>query len=161
MNEKLILSLLDRFSVGDVVELILDDGDLHLSLRKESAIRAAGAAIPASPNAPVLPVSNTVPEVKAQDGATPAVHLGLSVGKAEDTITSPIVAVFYASPAPENPPFVTVGSRVKKGDTLCILEAMKMMNRLEAEFDCEILAVLVSSGEGVEYEQPLFTVKRL
>jgi acetyl-CoA carboxylase biotin carboxyl carrier protein len=76
-------------------------------------------------------------------------------------ITSPIVAAFYASPGPDSPAFVTTGSRVKAGDSLCILEAMKMMNHLEAEFDCEILAVKAANGDMVEYGQPLFEVKRL
>jgi acetyl-CoA carboxylase biotin carboxyl carrier protein len=76
-------------------------------------------------------------------------------------ITSPIVATFYASAAPDDPPFVKVGSRVSQGETLCILEAMKMMNRLEAEFDCEIHAVKAASGTLVEYGQALFEVKRV
>jgi acetyl-CoA carboxylase biotin carboxyl carrier protein len=70
------------------------------------------------------------------------------------------VAAFYNSPGPDSPPFVTEGSKVKAGDTLCILEAMKMMNRLPAEFDCEIIAVKASSGELVEYGQALFEVRR-
>ncbi|MDR2150352.1 MAG: acetyl-CoA carboxylase biotin carboxyl carrier protein [Spirochaetaceae bacterium] len=166
MNEKLILSILDRFSAGQMAELLLDDGDLHLCLRKENAIRAAAAgsallAPVAAQSVPALSVSDSV-EAKAAIYAKPvAVQQGLPVDTAEDTIKSPLVGVFYAAAGPEEPPFVTVGSRVKKGESLCILEAMKMMNRLEAEFDCEILKVLVSSGEGVEYEQPLFTVKRL
>jgi acetyl-CoA carboxylase biotin carboxyl carrier protein len=72
-----------------------------------------------------------------------------------------MVAVFYPSPTPDAPPFVRPGSKVKAGDTLCILEAMKMMNRLEAEFDCEVLSVKAAGGELVEFGQDLFEVKRV
>lgn len=78
-----------------------------------------------------------------------------------DYITSPIVATFYAAPAPEMPAFVKAGDQVKSGQTLCILEAMKLMNEIPADFDCEIDAVLVSNEQRVEYGQPLFRVKRL
>ena len=71
-------------------------------------------------------------------------------------IKSPMVGVFYASPAPDAKPFVEVGSRVKKGDVICIVEAMKLMNEINAEFDGEVVDVCVRSGDVVEYGQPLF-----
>ncbi len=71
------------------------------------------------------------------------------------------MATFYRSSSPDAPPFVEVGTKVKAGQTLCILEAMKMMNHLEAEFDYEILAVKAENGDMVEYGQALFEVKRL
>jgi acetyl-CoA carboxylase biotin carboxyl carrier protein len=71
------------------------------------------------------------------------------------------VATYYSAASPDTPPFVKAGSKVKAGDTLCILEAMKMMNHLEAEFDCEIIEAHAASGDLVEYGQSLFTVKRL
>lgn len=77
------------------------------------------------------------------------------------TINSPIVGTFYASPSPGEEPFVEPGSRVKKGQTLCIIEAMKLMNEIEAEVDMEIVEVLVSDGQMVEYGQPLFVVEKL
>ena len=76
-------------------------------------------------------------------------------------ITSPIVGTFYAAPAPDAAPFVKVGDHVKNGQTVCILEAMKLMNEIQSEFDCEIEAVLVSNEQKVEYGQPLFRVKKL
>ena len=78
-----------------------------------------------------------------------------------EIITSPMVGTFYQAPSPDSPPYVRVGDKVKKGDTLCIIEAMKIMNELEAEFDCEILEVLVEDGQPVEFDTPLFRVKRL
>ncbi|MGY0373761.1 acetyl-CoA carboxylase biotin carboxyl carrier protein [Clostridium sp. JNZ J1-5] len=76
------------------------------------------------------------------------------------TIKSPIVGTFYASSSPEEDSFVTVGSKVKKGDTLCIIEAMKLMNEVEAEDDYEIVEILVRNEDMVEYGQPIFRVKK-
>jgi acetyl-CoA carboxylase biotin carboxyl carrier protein len=160
MDEKTILALLDKFDAGNTAELDFYDGTARLILRKEGAVTrnppARAAQHPAG--------------VSAHGGLpdTGAVHLGLPVNapreapdRGGELITSPIVATFYASPGPDAPPFVNPGSLVKAGDTLCILEAMKMMNHLEAEFDCEILAVRAGNGDLVEYGQVLFEVKRL
>ena len=76
-------------------------------------------------------------------------------------ITSPIVGTFYSAAAPDVPAFVKVGDQVKAGQTVCILEAMKLMNEIQSDYDCEIEAVLVSNEQKVEYGQPLFRVKRL
>ena len=76
-------------------------------------------------------------------------------------VRSPLVGVFYAAPAENAEAFVSVGDRVKKGQVLCIIEAMKLMNEISADFDCEIEAILVSNEQRVEYGQPLFRVKRL
>ena len=78
-----------------------------------------------------------------------------------ELITSPMVGTFYQAPSPDSPPYVKVGDKVKKGQTLCIIEAMKIMNELEAEFDCEILEILVEDGQPVEFDTPLFKVKKL
>lgn len=77
------------------------------------------------------------------------------------TITSPIVGTFYRTPSPDSPPYVEVGDTIHKGDVVCTLEAMKLMNQLEAEYDCEIVAVLADQGSLVEFGQPLFEVKPL
>ena len=71
-------------------------------------------------------------------------------------VLSPMVGVFYASPSPSDPPFVTVGSKVKKGDVLCIIEAMKLMNEITAEEDGEIIDICTANGSVVEYGQILF-----
>ncbi len=76
-------------------------------------------------------------------------------------ITSPMVGTFYKAPSPNSAPYVKIGDKVKKGQVLCIIEAMKIMNEIEAEFDCEILDVLVEDGEPVEFDTPLFKVKRI
>jgi acetyl-CoA carboxylase biotin carboxyl carrier protein len=150
MTEAFILSLIDKIGNSAIAELDLDDGTAHLILRKHNALADKGPGVPVSP----------------AEAADSAVHLSIPASKAGETsgdekITSPIVATFYAAPGPDAPGFVSPGSKVKAGDTLCILEAMKMMNRLEAEFDCEILKIHVLSGDLVEYGQALFSVKRL
>ena len=76
-----------------------------------------------------------------------------------NTVNSPMVGTFYASASPESKPFVTVGQSVKKGDTLCILEAMKMMNQVQAESDGKIIEILVDNAEPVEFDQPLFVIE--
>ncbi|MFA0815900.1 MAG: acetyl-CoA carboxylase biotin carboxyl carrier protein [Anaerofustis sp.] len=82
----------------------------------------------------------------------------LTVGE-DKLIKSPMVGIFYASEAPDANPFVSVGSKFKKGDVLCIIEAMKMMNEIVAEEDGELVEVLVDNGELVEYNQPIFKLK--
>lgn len=74
-------------------------------------------------------------------------------------ITSPIVGTFYLSPSPDAEQYVKVGSKVKKGDTLCIIEAMKLMNEIEAEVDGEVVEILVNNEQMVEYGQPLFRIR--
>ena len=76
-------------------------------------------------------------------------------------VTSPLVGTFYAAPSQDLPPYVQVGDKVKKGQVLAIVEAMKLMNEIESDYDCEIEAVLASNEQKVEYGQPLFKVKKL
>jgi acetyl-CoA carboxylase biotin carboxyl carrier protein len=169
MNEEFIIRLLDAFSASGAAELEIQEGSLRIALRKEGAFSSHGAAR----NAAYTENTGTTPEAASPAGKSrsesadeAAVRLGLPGGATGTTtggeaITSPIVATFYASPGPDSPAFVSKGSRVKKGDTLCVLEAMKMMNHLEAEFDCEIVEVKAASGDTVEFGQALFDVKRL
>ncbi|MDR2782907.1 MAG: acetyl-CoA carboxylase biotin carboxyl carrier protein [Treponema sp.] len=159
MDSKLILSLFDKFNEGSAAELDFTDGTVRFTLKRKEAVKpdvgsAHGAARMGGASAPSLLDPPPAAEATAPEAAGGA-------GESGETITSPIVATFYASPGPDAPPFVTAGSKVKSGETLCVLEAMKMMNKLEAEFNCEILAIKAKSGDMVEYGQPLFEVKRL
>ncbi|MCL2720763.1 MAG: acetyl-CoA carboxylase biotin carboxyl carrier protein [Treponema sp.] len=145
MDDKFFLSMVDKFNSSNISELEFNDGSVRFVLRKDivGGITQAPAAKASA----------------AQSADEHSVRLGISSGDGEK-INSPIVATFYSSPSPDAPSFVKIGTKIKKGQTLCILKAMKMMNHLEAEFDCEIVAVHASSGELVEYGQELFTVKR-
>ncbi|MGC1182978.1 acetyl-CoA carboxylase biotin carboxyl carrier protein [Legionella sp.] len=96
------------------------------------------------PSNPIMPTAH--PEIK------PSFASG-------HKIRSPVVGTMYTSPAPESPPFVTLGKLVKVGDVLCIVEAMKMFNEIEADRDGKIVEILVSNGESVEYDQVLFIIE--
>lgn len=151
MHDSLILTLLKQFSASSVSELDLQDGAFHLVLKKapgQGDFKQKGCPEPSFQDAAPPPGTSQALDAPAAD------TLG-------EPITSPMVATFYASPNPDTPAFVSPGSQVKAGATLCILEAMKMMNRLEADFDCEILAVHAGNGDLVEYGQVLFEVKRI
>jgi acetyl-CoA carboxylase biotin carboxyl carrier protein len=89
-------------------------------------------------------------------GATAAV-----AGESGDTINSPIVGSFYAAPAPEAAPYVVVGQVVEKGQVLCIVEAMKLMNEIEAECKCKILKICKENAQAVEFGDPLFVIQKL
>ena len=113
---------------------------------------------------PPVVVTGSVPTAAPAPAAAPAGEESKSEEEEEDEklfIVSPIVGTFYSAPAPDAPAFVKVGDQVKNGQTVCILEAMKLMNEIQAEYDCEIEAVLVSNEQKVEYGQPLFRVKKL
>ena len=97
-------------------------------------------------------------EFSIQEGDT---KIKMSRRGSAEAPAQPMVGTFYSAPAPDAPAFVRVGDTVKAGQTVCILEAMKLMNEIESEFDCEIEAVLVSNEQKVEYGQPLFKVKKL
>jgi acetyl-CoA carboxylase biotin carboxyl carrier protein len=150
MDETFILTVIEKFNSTSVTELELDDSTTRLVLRKERVMISAENPLPME--------KETEEEHSVRPGV--AANAIAEVSSVGEKIKSPIVATFYSAPGPDAPPYVKPGSKVKAGQTLCILEAMKMMNHLEAEFDCEIVEVHVSSDDLVEYGQALFTVKR-
>ena len=101
---------------------------------------------------------SAAPAVVMQANAPASVNESAPVAEGK-TINSPIVGVFYAAPSPDSNPYVSVGQKISKGDTICIVEAMKCMNEIQSEFDGEVTEVLVKDGDLVEYGQPLFRVK--
>jgi acetyl-CoA carboxylase biotin carboxyl carrier protein len=92
--------------------------------------------------------------------ASPAVEKAEKPAESGVLLTSPFVGTFYRAPAPEAPPFVEVGQNVRKGQVVCIVEAMKLMNEIESEFDGKILEILVKNAEHVEYGQSLFRIEK-
>jgi acetyl-CoA carboxylase biotin carboxyl carrier protein len=132
-------------------KLKVEDGDFGLTLEK-GGVAVATAPVQAAPVQQVhAPAPSEAPVAEAEKR---------KVDDA-DKITSPMVGTFYRAPSPDSPPFVNVGDTVRKGQTLCILEAMKIMNELEAEFDCKIIDILVEDGQPVEYDMPLFLVEKV
>ena len=139
---------------------IMEDSSLNTMSIKDGDFKITMSKLD---NPPVLANGSMVSAVSALPSEKEEAES--SAGSTEEDnevhIVSPIVGTFYSAKGPTIPAFVKVGDTVKAGDTVCILEAMKMMNEITADFDCEIEAVLVSNEQKVEYGQPLFRVKKL
>ncbi|MEO0456675.1 MAG: acetyl-CoA carboxylase biotin carboxyl carrier protein [Cyanobacteria bacterium P01_A01_bin.114] len=145
----------------DVAELTLKSTQFELTLRKSSALGPvlATADVAASPTAPPPAAAATPPAVvPPQVEAAPAPPV-TTVDSNLIEVTSPMVGTFYRSPAPDEPPFVNVGDRIQTGQTICIIEAMKLMNELEAEVTGEVAEILVDNAEPIEFGQLLMRVK--
>ncbi|PZO39921.1 MAG: acetyl-CoA carboxylase biotin carboxyl carrier protein [Shackletoniella antarctica] len=145
---------------SDIVELTLKSADFELTLRKPGAIVSGAAALVVAKAAAEdsVAVSAAAAPLPA---ATPAVAPVSPPGKGSDllSINSPMVGTFYRSPAPEEQSFVGVGDRITAGQTVCIIEAMKLMNELEAEISGEIVEILVENSQPVEFGQTLMLVR--
>jgi acetyl-CoA carboxylase biotin carboxyl carrier protein len=152
MDTKDILAVLDKFTSTGLAELKYKEGSVEFHLKRNADV--VYAAAPAAPSHAHLPPA---PGAGVPAATTPVAAPAVA---GAEVITSPIVGTVYRSPAPDAPAFVEEGKHVKKGDTLCIIEAMKVMNELVAEFDCEILRILVDSQHFVEYGTPLFEVRK-
>jgi acetyl-CoA carboxylase biotin carboxyl carrier protein len=145
----------------DIAEVTLKQGDYELTVRKAVAAAAAGTAIApvamaAAPIAPVAaPVTTAAP---LEPAAPPASPPPLNDPKLLE-IKSPMVGTFYRAPAPGEPPFVQPGDRITSGQTVCIIEAMKLMNELEAEISGEVVEILVENAQPVEFDQVLMRVR--
>lgn len=124
-----------------------------------SAARMSSSAPAMTQSAPVASAAQSVAQ-PSSSGATQAAPAPAAKPIPEGTtISSPFVGTFYRSPSPDSPVFVEVGSKVKKGQTLCIVEAMKLMNEIEAEMDGEVVSILVENAKPVEFGTPLFIIK--
>lgn len=151
--------LIDFLKENQVSEFELDRGELRIRLKfaqSESAVssdlaRLLAAAREAPIQAPPAPTASAAPKAAAPPAADP--NAGLHVVK------SPIVGTFYGSPSPGSSPFVAPGDRVDKGQVICIVEAMKLMNEIESDVAGEIVKCLVSNGQPIEFGQPLFSIR--
>jgi acetyl-CoA carboxylase biotin carboxyl carrier protein len=146
MNEERIRRLIKLVEESEIAELEIRSGDTEIRIRKFGQAPPEQAAIPSAP----LPVPVTPP---APLEPQPEVHGDLH------TITSPMVGTFYRAPAPDAEPFVEVGGAVQVGHPLCIIEAMKLMNEIDADRDGEIVTIFVEDGQPVQYGEPLFAVR--
>jgi len=133
--------------------------DVHIRLKKAAVGSAAPAAVPVI----VAPAANAAPAPAsfAEEPAAVAHSHTVSAPATEDLhiVKSPIVGTFYSSPSPDADAFVTVGSHVKSGQVLCIIEAMKLMNEIEADASGEVARIFVENGHPVEYGEPLFGIR--
>ena len=141
-----IINLMQK---SDLSELEIELQDLKLRLARPSAGHTVHEPVLKTP--PLQPEPTVKEESK---DVTPSQDEGT------ETFNSPMVGTFYRKPSPDDPPFVELGKNIKTGDILCIVEAMKVMNEIQSEFDGEIVEILVKDGESVEYSQPLFKIRR-
>ncbi len=150
MELEKIEALVKMIEASSLMEFTYEDDNVCITMNKRD-------------NPPVVAPAAPMPPMPMM-GAPAAPAAPAAAEKVEEEpvfITSPIVGTFYSAPAPDAPAFVRVGDQVKNGQTVCILEAMKLMNEIQCDWDCQIEAVLVSNEQKVEYGQPLFRVKRL
>jgi acetyl-CoA carboxylase biotin carboxyl carrier protein len=151
-----IEQLLRFMSEHNLEEFEYSRGDLRIRLRKPSA--HVVVASPRSSTEIIVPSAVGAPEAETR-GAEAAHAADIRGGEDLHLINSPIVGTFYGSPSPGAEAFVKVGSHVDKGQTLCIVEAMKLMNEIESEISGEVLRIFAENGQPVEYGQPLFGIR--
>ena len=144
MDLKQLQKVIDMMEASSLAELEISEGDLRIALKRATAQQAPVVMAPTQ----TIAQSEQPIEEKAETKAKHSGHI----------LQSPMVGTFYRNPSPSSPPFVEVGKSVKKGDVVCIVEAMKMMNQIEADKSGKIEAILVEDGQAVEFDQPLFTI---
>lgn len=166
MNINEIMQLIDKVSASELNEFVLEEGNLKLTLKANR-----GMAVVEEPKAleavmEQRKVEEKQPEVVEKTeivGMPPAILKEENPVKQEkqvegNVIKSPLVGTFYAAPAEDKPPFVSIGDQVKKGQVIGIVEAMKLMNEVESEFDGTVLDIVVNNGDMVEFGQPLVII---
>lgn len=146
---KKLIELLEESNIG---EIEIKEGEESVRISRYGAQPAAPVAY-AAPPAPAPAAAPAPVEAPAPEAAAPA-----PAPAADNAVLSPMVGTFYRSPSPEAPSFVEVGQTVRVGDVLCIVEAMKMMNQIEADRAGTVTAIHVENGEAVEFDQPLISV---
>lgn len=148
MDIRKVKKLIELLEESDIAELEIKEGEESVRITRNKAGAAIGTPVVAA--APVAAPTQTADPV-AETSAAPTAIDG-------HVISSPMVGTFYRAPAPGAPPFVEVGQSVKPGDVLCIVEAMKMMNQIEADKAGTVSAILVEDGEAIEFDQALITI---
>ncbi len=165
MDLKLIKNLLNMIADSDVSEVSIEEGDFKIKVKKqaETPAYAPQPVFPPSGFAPSAPVEITMPSPQSTPSSSaapaPAPAEAPKSGGNTTVIKSPIVGTFYKAPSPDSPAFTEVGKVVSKGDTLCIIEAMKIMNEIESEYSGKIVRIIAENGQPVEFDQPLFEIE--
>ncbi len=157
MEVKDLKQLIKMITETDITEFEMDNAEEKIVIKRGQRTEIVQmAAAPAYMPAPAA-VAAPAPAVAA--GAAPAAAPAAEL--AGETINSPIVGTFYRAASPEAAPFVEVGQVVEKGHVLCLVEAMKLFNEIEAEFKCKIVKVCVENAQPVEFGQPLFVIEKI
>lgn len=154
MDISQIRKLIKLIQSSDVTEIEVTEGNETVRISRQGS--GTVIAAPAAQQVYAAPASAPAP-APATAEVTPAT----AVENDEHQVKSPMVGTFYAAPSPDADDFISVGQKVKKGDTLCIIEAMKMMNEIESEYDGVVEEVLTSNATPVEYGQPIFVITPL
>jgi acetyl-CoA carboxylase biotin carboxyl carrier protein len=155
--------LLQILEEKEITEFELEEQGMKLRVRKAAANHVAPQAVIAAPLVPAIaPLPQVVAAPPTPAAAPAAAPVAAPAPEADEglvVVKSPIVGTFYRSPDPNSPPFVEVGQRIKPGQVLCIVEAMKLMNEIEAESSGVIVKAHLENGQPVQYGDPLFTVR--
>lgn len=167
MDYKAILNLMKEMNHTDLTKLEIEEEGVRICMEKAAntaAVIQQAAPVTMAPAMQAVPVQ--MPVMQGQSAAAAPAEASQAVTADKKTeeadskkIVAPMVGTFYLTPGPDKAPFVKPGDKIKKGQTVCIIEAMKLMNEIESEFDGEIIQILVKNDEMVEFGQPLFLVK--
>jgi acetyl-CoA carboxylase biotin carboxyl carrier protein len=159
--------------IKELIEMVAERGlqgveiersGFRLKIDGYSATPAAAAPVAGAPAPPVAAAPAAVPSTTAASATSPGASAAPATGAAAasagaHTLTSPIVGTFYRSPSPDADPFAEVGSRVKKGQVVCIIEAMKLMNEIESDVDGVVVEIYPQNAQAVEFGEPLFAIR--
>ncbi|WP_181881749.1 acetyl-CoA carboxylase biotin carboxyl carrier protein [Helicobacter sp. MIT 14-3879] len=156
MNIQEIKKLLEMFDSSNSVKLKITNENFEITLEKDSNKLTKNQI-----QVPVTNITQEIPKEIEITQATPKEPQKIASSNNTETITSPMVGTFYRAPSPDSAPYVNVGDKVKKGQTIAIIEAMKIMNEIEAEFDCKIIEIIASDAQSVEFNAPLFLVEKI
>ncbi len=160
MDIRKVKKLIELLEESNIDEIEIKEGEESVRISRNSAQNLIAAAqhapIYAAPPPAMAPVA--APTVAEAPAAAPTTPVESAPATSGHVVKSPMVGTFYRSPAPTSPSFAEVGQQVKVGDVICIVEAMKMMNQIEADKSGTIEAILVDNGAPVEFDQPLFTI---
>lgn len=168
MDLKQIKKLLDLIAESEVNEVAIEEGDFKIKVKKEADkdtspspvhYQMPAAQPPQQQQAVGQAQAGSQPQSQGASGATEQSKQTDDQPDGE-VVKSPIVGTFYRSPDPDSDPFVEVGDTVQSGETLCIIEAMKIMNEIEAEFSGKVKKIIVEDGNPVEFDQPLFIIEK-
>ncbi len=162
MDLKVIKNLLDLIAESEVNEVSIEEGDFKIKVKKQPDVEQSAPQMPMQYQLPAQPQPQpqqpAQPQAAQSGGGETSSDEGGSSQPDGEVVKSPIVGTFYRSPSPDDDAFVQVGDQVEKGQTLCIVEAMKIMNEIESEYSGEVKKILVDNAEPVEYDQPLFII---
>lgn len=162
MNLKELKDLIDLINNNDITEFEIEEEGKKIKIKKKGNGVNVETNIPTIIQTPVLNGNQQVLPQKPQD--TLPVKLQQDAKEKNESvleIVSPMVGTFYRTSSPNVQPFVNEGDNINEGQTICIIEAMKLMNEVKAEFKCKIIKILVENGSAVEYSQPIFIVEKI